>query len=58
MTYQELKDELDGLNEDELQQTVTIYDTADDEYFGVDDTDFSVESDVMDDGQFVILLDR
>lgn len=34
MTYKELKDQLDGLTEEQLDMDVTIYDAEIDEFYG------------------------
>ncbi|MBK6914989.1 MAG: hypothetical protein IPH11_15510 [Ignavibacteriales bacterium] len=50
MTYKELKDQLEDLNEDQLKMDVTIYDTEDDEFFGcyAPNLSFSEEDDTLD----------
>ena len=34
MTYKKLKDQLDGLTEEQLDMDVTIYNAAEDEFYG------------------------
>jgi hypothetical protein len=50
MKYKELLEKLQSLDENQLNQTVTVYVSSDDEYFGISDSDFSKEEtcDVLD----------
>jgi hypothetical protein len=51
MTYKELKDQLDNLNEEQLEMDVTIYDSEEDEFFGCYAPQLSInkEDDTLDD---------
>lgn len=59
MTYQELLNQLQSLNEEQLQQDVTVCD-ADDEYFKVDGLDYANEAfnDVLDNGHPYLTLNQ
>lgn len=50
MTYKELKDQLEDLNEDQLKMDVTIYDSEDDEFYGcyAPNLSFNKEDDTLD----------
>ena len=54
MTYKELLDVLNKLNPEQLNQTVTVYDGTVDEYYPVNDCDFTKTTDVLDENHFFI----
>jgi hypothetical protein len=54
MTYKELLDVLNKLNPEQLNQTVTVYDGTVDEYYPVNDCDFTKTADVLDENHFFI----
>ena len=56
MTYQELKDKLENLTEEELVQSATVYIDYTDSYLPLTDTDKTVDSDVLDDGHFILCV--
>ena len=41
MTYKELKAHIDVMDEEQLNQDVTLYDSADDEFCPIDDISFA-----------------
>lgn len=56
MTYRELLAWLQTLSASELNYSVTVFDSNNDEYRPATGVDLSVESDVIDDGHPVIVL--
>lgn len=58
MTYKDLLEELNKLTEEQLNQTVTIYEPYQDEYIAAVDTCVSTEfeCDALDEGHFYIIL--
>lgn len=59
MTYKELKEQLDNLSEEQLNQDVTVYDSHQDEYYGsYTDLEFTPndETDVLDPNHAYIVI--
>jgi hypothetical protein len=56
MTYKDLLDELMMLDEEQLNQTVTIHDPYEDEYIAVVHTNTTSEADVLDENHFYLVL--
>ena len=56
MTYKELLDQLMMLDEEQLEQTVTIHDPYEDEYIAVIHTETTSEADVLDENHFYLVL--
>ena len=58
MTYGELLDQLQTLNEEQLNQTVTVYDSYTDDYTAVIDTDHANEEfcDALDPEHLYLIL--
>jgi hypothetical protein len=56
LTYKQLFEFLKTLTEEELEQTITVYDTNNDEYYPVTDWDKALGNDVVDDGQVVLII--
>jgi len=56
-TYRELAIQLLKLNEEQLDQTVTIYSGNQDEYHGVVGTHFTSKTDVLDADHFYLEID-
>lgn len=48
MTFKQLLAHLQTMDETQLNSDVTVYNTSDDEFFKVDDIDYSPENDVLD----------
>lgn len=57
MTWGELLERLDDMDEPVLNQTATVYLSVTDEYIEISDLDVTVESDIMDDGQVIAVVD-
>ena len=57
MTWYEVLKCLVDMDESTLNQTATIYLSITDEYIEISDIDVTVESDIMDDGQIVGIVD-
>jgi len=55
MTYKELADFVNTLTTDQLRLDVSIYSNSEDEYTELVDTDFNVESDVLDSDHPVLI---
>lgn len=60
MTYRELLDVLNRLPDGRLDDVVTVYVTADQEYFGIDDVDYAdpVYNSVLDPDHLFLVLDN
>jgi hypothetical protein len=58
MTYKELKNQLEKLNEDQQDMDVTIYDSEDDEFYGCYAHDLSInnEDDTLDDNHPYLII--
>jgi hypothetical protein len=56
MTYKNLLDKLMMMDEEQINQSVTIYDTNDDEYIPVSHTETTSESDVLDENHFYLVI--
>jgi hypothetical protein len=58
MTYKDLLEELQNMDEKQLEETVTVYDTYTDEYTAVIDVDRANEQfcDVLDEGHTYLIL--
>jgi len=56
MTYKELLDQLMMLDEEQLDQTVTVHDPYEDEHIAVVHTITTSEADVLDENHFVLVL--
>jgi hypothetical protein len=56
MTYKDLLDELMMLDDEQLDQTVTVHDAYEDEYIAVVHTNTTSESDVLDENHFYLVL--
>jgi len=56
MTYKELLNLLSKLSDEQLMDTVTIYDDFEDEYFGVTEFGISEEDDVLHDNHFFLTI--
>jgi len=58
MTYKDLLEELQKLDEKELEQTATVYDSYTDEYTAIIDTDRANEEfcDVLDEGHLYMIM--
>jgi hypothetical protein len=58
MTYKDLLEELQNMDEKQLEETVTVYDSYTDEYTAVVDTDKATEEfcDVLDEGHTYLIL--
>jgi hypothetical protein len=48
MTYKELKAHIEVMDEEQLNQDVTLFDTEAEEFYPVNDIDFAPETDVLD----------
>lgn len=59
MTYQQLLAHLLLLNEEQLQQNVTLYDNLHtvDEFYPLSDVGFATENDVLDKGHMFLMFD-
>lgn len=58
MTYKQLLEQLQDLTEEQLNQTVTVYESQDNEFFMVDHTAVTNESDVLDEDHFFLVLTK
>jgi hypothetical protein len=56
MTYKELLDQLMMLDDEQINQTVTIHDPYEDEYIAVVHTATTSEADVLDENHFYLVL--
>ena len=56
MTYKELLDQLMMLNEEQLEQTVTVHEPYEDEYIAVVHTATTNDADVLDEDHFYLVL--
>ena len=56
MTYKELLNQLMMLDDDQINQTVTIHDPYEDEYIAVVHTATTSEADVLDENHFYLVL--
>jgi len=56
MTYKELLDQLMMLDEEQMNQTVTVHDPYQDEYIAVVHTNTTSEPDVLDENHFYLVL--
>lgn len=58
MTYKELKNQLENLNEEQLDMDVTIYDSEDDEFFGCYTPQLHInkEDDTLDDNHPYLII--
>jgi hypothetical protein len=56
MTYKELLDQLMMLDEEQMDQTVTVHDPYQDEYIAVVHTNTTSEADVLDENHFYLVL--
>jgi len=56
MTYKTLLDQLMMLDEEQLQQTVTVHEPYEDEYIAVVHTATTSEADVLDENHFYLVL--
>ena len=58
MTYKELKNQLEKLDEDQLNMDVTIYDSEDDEFYGCYAPHLSInkEADTLDDNHPYLII--
>jgi hypothetical protein len=56
MTYKEPLNQLMTLDEEQLDQTVTVHDAYEDEYIAVVHTITTSEADVLDEDHFVLVL--
>jgi hypothetical protein len=56
MTYKELLDQLMMLDEEQMNQTVTVHDPYQDEYIAVVHTETTSEADVLDENHFYLVL--
>ena len=57
MTYKELLESLNELSAEQLNQTVTVYNAADDEYYPVNSCNVSLVDDVLDKDHFFIEIE-
>ena len=57
MTYKELLEYLNELSTEQLNQTVTVYNAADDEYYPVNSCNVSLVDDVLDKDHFFIEIE-
>lgn len=55
MTYRELKNLLENIGDESLDQNVTVYDSYEDEYFPTTDTGFCYDG-VLDDGHLFLII--
>lgn len=55
MTYRELLKNLKDLSEEELNQDVAVYSVDSDEYTEVTQTKITEETDVLDEGHFLLI---
>ena len=56
MKYKELLDQLMMLDEEQINQTVTIYDPYEEEYIAVVHTATTSEADTLDENHFYLVL--
>jgi len=56
MIYQDLLDELLNLDEEQLQQTVTIF--SQDEFVSVSHTEITNEADILDENHYYLVLNN
>ena len=56
ITYRELANRLSLVPQDRLDDNVTVYDESEDEYYPVQKTFITKESDVLDKGHFVLQI--
>jgi len=56
MTYKDLLDQLMMMDEEQINQSVTIYNTDDDEYIPVSHTETTSEADVLDENHFYLAI--
>lgn len=56
MTYQQLLDWIKTIPSDKLENTVTIFDNYLEEYHPVEDCDYIVSSDVLDEGHPILII--
>jgi hypothetical protein len=56
LTYKELLERLQGCSQEQLEQNVSIYISDIDEYYPVENTRIETETDVLDEGHFVLVV--
>jgi len=56
MTYKELLEQLMQLDEEQMEQTVTVHDPYTNEYTAIVHTETTSESDILDENHFYLVL--
>ena len=55
-TFRQLRDILNAMRDEKLDLDATVYLPVADEYFGVEDIDFAIATDVLDEGHPYLII--